>query len=668
MEYNSTMSGFTNWLVTTKKLAESTSKSYSSSIKTSENYHQGSIDLFLPDSETVNVITEIFNNPTFVEDNKYKHNTMSSALKLYVEYLTSSSGIELLKVKSNGSSQPEKLVVAQGSERVPLENSTTPLNDSNETKSILSILLEQFVQIEKEQRKIVLDSYDIEDQEESIRTEQLASSNIRKIRQWKSDLTQIFTEMSEVGFSFELPNTSSQRESPTIRTVEDRQTSKTLVEPHVDDKPTVTTAPMNPPVVEKPKANPVSPEAPSKEQPVTEPPPSMLTQRQKSSKPIQYQLFRITYSVNYWNELFVSFCEVMLAHKPEIVSTFDRIPDFKTRSRINFSYNKEDIIFTPKQLANGMWIETNRSAQNISALCYKILNLCGFDESDLVIFVEDSTPSAVAGHGTTPLPQTESALEKKVPTAEQEQSENRKIPVPEKEIITPPAESPNIKPEKIAVPPTETSATKKAKVTEPPIETSDVTKGKVSVQPVELSEGEQTRVTTPSIDTQVEEKLKDPTVETSTSQQVNVTASPRVELTVVSVPPVETLITEILPDVTSLEVSTINSSGTISEMWLLGSCYKFESAIDFFVKVCEMMVLHRPYAIGTFHENKLLKPERQVNFSYQKSDIGLNCVQLNNGLWMNKQQEESNIVTLCHTVVSACGFGENDLKFTLKGG
>ena len=75
----------------------------------------------------------------------------------------------------------------------------------------------------------------------------------------------------------------------------------------------------------------------------------------------------------------------MLLKEPYIVARFDKEDELNSDRRINFSYKESDIKFNKKRLSNGLWIETNRSANDIVRVSKKILELCGYDENILEI-------------------------------------------------------------------------------------------------------------------------------------------------------------------------------------------------------------------------------------------------------------------------------------------
>jgi hypothetical protein len=105
-------------------------------------------------------------------------------------------------------------------------------------------------------------------------------------------------------------------------------------------------------------------------------------------EPIGLKLFDKTYPIKYWNEVLIKVCEIMLLKKPYIVAKFDKESTLNSEHRINFSYIESDIKVSRKRLSNALWIETNRSANDIIKVSKKILELCGFNESDLTVDFE----------------------------------------------------------------------------------------------------------------------------------------------------------------------------------------------------------------------------------------------------------------------------------------
>lgn len=441
---------FASWLVRDKKISEASARVYVRNVKNSEEYIKSErINLFAPCNNLTSVVVEILENMEFLSHDKTKRQGIKTALRAYLEYIDYDFAISYF----------EKKELELGKSKQYREN---PQKNDKQSKKILSVLMEQFAEIEQEQRKIVLESYDIEDEEESIRAEKIASSHIRKIRQWKADMNRIFGEMADSGFVFEVTPSCFKSEIPQRPTAES-------------------------PTVER-------------------------------SAPTTSQTEGVTFPV-----------------------------------------------------------------------------------------------------GTAELGKTQPTL----PTVE---------------------ESVSVKPE-LAPPFVESVVSEEIQVKSPPVEVPIVEKPQITPPPV----AEKSRV--------VPSPIKIPVIE-----------EPQLIPQKVEVPLEKSPGTEPLQEPKSSVLPQANPRGIMKEMCLLGKSYAYSTAVEFFIKVCEMMVLHRPYAVGTFCENKSLNPENQVNFSYHESDLNNQGIRLNNGLWVNKNQEESRIVALCYNVVKACGFEESDLIFKLEGG
>ncbi|GHV54744.1 hypothetical protein FACS1894216_15400 [Synergistales bacterium] len=102
-------------------------------------------------------------------------------------------------------------------------------------------------------------------------------------------------------------------------------------------------------------------------------------------KPTAITLLGETYDVCNWNEMFVKVCEVMLLHKPHIIEALDSDAELNSDRRKNFSYIKKEIKYAPRQLSNGLWVETNRNSGDISRCCNRILAKCSYSPEELSI-------------------------------------------------------------------------------------------------------------------------------------------------------------------------------------------------------------------------------------------------------------------------------------------
>jgi hypothetical protein len=103
------------------------------------------------------------------------------------------------------------------------------------------------------------------------------------------------------------------------------------------------------------------------------------------TKPTRLILFSKFYDVNNWKDLFIRVCETLILHSPYVFATLDKDVGFNTEISRNFSYIQSEIKSVPKQLPNGIWIETENSANDLVATCYQLLEKCGFSSNDMQI-------------------------------------------------------------------------------------------------------------------------------------------------------------------------------------------------------------------------------------------------------------------------------------------
>jgi len=103
---------------------------------------------------------------------------------------------------------------------------------------------------------------------------------------------------------------------------------------------------------------------------------------------ISIKLFDKVHPMVCWNEILIKVCEVMILKAPYTIARFGREPTLNSKQRTNFSYKASEIKVNKKKLSNGLWIETNRGANDIVKVSKIILELCGFSEKDLTIHFE----------------------------------------------------------------------------------------------------------------------------------------------------------------------------------------------------------------------------------------------------------------------------------------
>jgi hypothetical protein len=105
--------------------------------------------------------------------------------------------------------------------------------------------------------------------------------------------------------------------------------------------------------------------------------------------PARFVMFGRKVDVKDWAEMLVKVCEILILKNPYTVAQFDKYHDLNPLGNCYFSYNQGDIKGNGKKLSNGLWVEINRSADDIVMLCKKVLELCGYPRSELEIEFND---------------------------------------------------------------------------------------------------------------------------------------------------------------------------------------------------------------------------------------------------------------------------------------
>ena len=107
------------------------------------------------------------------------------------------------------------------------------------------------------------------------------------------------------------------------------------------------------------------------------------------TKPRALTLLGKTYAVHNWNEVYLKVCEIMLLYKPYIVASLHADEGFNTDRRTYFSYVESDIIHNRKRLPNGLWIETNLSADDCVGFSHRVMEKCGYAQALLSVEIEE---------------------------------------------------------------------------------------------------------------------------------------------------------------------------------------------------------------------------------------------------------------------------------------
>lgn len=102
------------------------------------------------------------------------------------------------------------------------------------------------------------------------------------------------------------------------------------------------------------------------------------------TKPTEFSLHGKTITVQSWADLLVALCNLLITEKPDVVRTLIYDPLISASARAYFSHDKGDLA-QPKQLCNGMWVETNFSATDIVYICRRLCTRFGTEINDLAI-------------------------------------------------------------------------------------------------------------------------------------------------------------------------------------------------------------------------------------------------------------------------------------------
>ncbi|MDR0652445.1 MAG: hypothetical protein LBG12_03960 [Synergistaceae bacterium] len=94
---------------------------------------------------------------------------------------------------------------------------------------------------------------------------------------------------------------------------------------------------------------------------------------------------------------------------------------------------------------------------------------------------------------------------------------------------------------------------------------------------------------------------------------------------------------------------------------LLGKDYEVKAWNDMYVKVCEVMLLHRPYIMAAMDKDSEFNTGGRTNFSYLRSEIKYDEKRLSNGLWIETNRSSSELLDSCCRILEKCGFSPDAL-------
>jgi len=103
--------------------------------------------------------------------------------------------------------------------------------------------------------------------------------------------------------------------------------------------------------------------------------------------PISLTFLGQTYEVESWADLYEQVCEDLVVHNPFDMMLLHNEAELNPGSQVNFSPVKADTMRAGKRLSNGMWIEADKTSDEIINICRKLLKRCGFSSDTMQIEV-----------------------------------------------------------------------------------------------------------------------------------------------------------------------------------------------------------------------------------------------------------------------------------------
>ena len=104
--------------------------------------------------------------------------------------------------------------------------------------------------------------------------------------------------------------------------------------------------------------------------------------------PEKVNLLNETFAVKYWRDVLVRTAEILIEKKPDAFYSLADSETMKMDIHVWLSKNK-NVMRDPRRLSNGLFISTGLSANSMYGLIKRLLEGCGFKESDIKIFLKD---------------------------------------------------------------------------------------------------------------------------------------------------------------------------------------------------------------------------------------------------------------------------------------
>ena len=101
--------------------------------------------------------------------------------------------------------------------------------------------------------------------------------------------------------------------------------------------------------------------------------------------PDAFVIFGKRVEVRNWSDMLIKVCEILILKNPYTVAQFDKYNDLNSLGNCYFSYNRSEIKNASHKLSNGLWIELDRTPDDVVTLSKKMMELCGYPRNELDI-------------------------------------------------------------------------------------------------------------------------------------------------------------------------------------------------------------------------------------------------------------------------------------------
>ena len=200
-------------------------------------------------------------------------------------------------------------------------------------------------------------AYEIDDQAVFQEIQLNTYNKVKKIKDWKDRIAGLNVSiLKEYG---ELPEPQEVAQEPVLKEIEPQIQEE---EPQIQE------------------AEPKREELEEPEEPTSE--------EEEIPMAITLIMFNETYPLKYWSAVLVKVCQVVLVKQPFVIARLSQEKSVKNPEEAYFSYLKGDIKHQPRRLHNGLWIELDRTGDDVLEVVDTIKELGGYTDNDIAIEYE----------------------------------------------------------------------------------------------------------------------------------------------------------------------------------------------------------------------------------------------------------------------------------------